>query len=347
MCIEPGLVVDGYKFLREVEEDNYANVWHVQTIRDDAVLIAKVMKIRGQVIEQSWRLFDSEVECLMKVNHRNIVRVFGCFRYESNFVLVLENCQGKSLHEMIRKNGRLKGQVLVGVIKDICSALNCAWSHCVFHRDMNPLNVRIDGNGITKVTGFGLSIIQNGSVIQVREVLDLKASMACAPPEVVKRVSIDPMSTDIWSTGVTILWIARGFTPWHFYNAKDLNVMITQGNYIVPNGMDPMVERLTRKMLVMNADERVFPSDGDLNLLAEPIHVINPLLHRPSETSMMRSVGVFQLNKGLNVKQPLHLEVQHRARLNSDNARAHVSSEVAGQFGRMQRIRTISKPMYT
>lgn len=129
-----------------------------------------------------------------------------------------------------------------------------------------------DENRRAKLVDFGISIT-NEVDDERRRVNDFTCSLVCAPPEVVLKCPYDPEKADIWSLGVTILWLARGAMPWHFDSPEELRRMITSGSYIVPRGMDSAVERIVRGMLAVEPKERVFPTMQEIAALeSRPSH---------------------------------------------------------------------------
>ncbi|XP_044432577.1 uncharacterized protein [Triticum aestivum] len=118
--------------------------------------------------------FHREVECLMKVKHKNIVRFLGyCADTQGNMkshegrlvmgdvqqrLLCFEYLPKGSLDAYIRDSSReLEWRECYQVIKGICEGLNYLHQENVLHLDLKPGNILLDEDMMPKITDFGLS----------------------------------------------------------------------------------------------------------------------------------------------------------------------------------------------
>uniref|UniRef100_A0ACD5YCR2 Uncharacterized protein n=1 Tax=Avena sativa TaxID=4498 RepID=A0ACD5YCR2_AVESA len=116
--------------------------------------------------------FHREVECLMHVKHKNVVRFLGyCAdtqgsmeRYDGK--LVMADVQQRLLCFEYVPNGSLDKYIIdpcrawrtcYKIIKGICAGLQYLHENNIIHLDMKPANILLDNNMIPKVTDFGLS----------------------------------------------------------------------------------------------------------------------------------------------------------------------------------------------
>lgn len=261
--IRAGLVLEGYEFIKRIGHGGFSNVWQVSSLKYNKEFVAKVAIVRHHDLETAWLAFDREVQALLRVDHPNVIRLYAHFRYFDNFVMILEFCPNGSLEEYVKKNGRLTGLMFIQTIRDICSALHCAWSWGVRHRDIKPANIMFDENGRAKLVDFGISLTNKGEE-DGEEVNDFTCSLVCAAPEIVMKKPYDPIKADVWAMGITILWMAHGGIPWHWQNKGKLVSMIVHGQYIVDSRIDPEIECLARKMLEMEPCARTFPTTEEI-----------------------------------------------------------------------------------
>uniref|UniRef100_A0ACD5ZGC7 Uncharacterized protein n=1 Tax=Avena sativa TaxID=4498 RepID=A0ACD5ZGC7_AVESA len=118
--------------------------------------------------------FHREVECLMMVKHKNVVRFLGyCAntqgsmeKYKGKFVmadvqqrlLCFEYLPKGSLHEYITDTtSGLQWRDRYHIIKGICQGLHYLHHANIVHLDLKPGNILLDGNLVAKITDFGLS----------------------------------------------------------------------------------------------------------------------------------------------------------------------------------------------
>lgn len=273
-------MLSGFTFIEQIGEGGFSSVWKVKSVQYDRFFVAKVTKVKDSDVEKAWKAFDSEIQALLRLNHPNIISLYGHFRHGSNFVMILEYLPNGSLDDFIKKRGPMEGVILIRVIKDICSALNYCWSLGVQHRDVKPQNIMFDQSGRAKLVDFGIATMKEDACARSMRIADFTCSVVCAAPEIIKNLPYDPVRSDMWATGITILWMVRGSPPWYAGTCEEVMFSITSGQYIVPKGMDREIERLARGMLAVLPKERVFPSMEDLQRLGGSAAVVKPRVQR-------------------------------------------------------------------
>lgn len=257
--IQPGSVLEGYEFMETIGKGGYSSVWRVRSQKFDCLFVAKVSIVNGFEIESAWQSFDSEIRALLRLNHPNIIRLYDHFRVENNFVIILEYCTNGSLEDYVKTHGAITGPLLIRVIKEICGALKYAWDRGVQHRDIKPGNIMFSESGRVKIVDFGISTI----ISNAHHCADFRCSKVCAAPEILNKTPHDPVKSDIWAVGVTLMWIAGGEVPWKCKDRNDMLLRIKYGQYTMPE-MDGDVARIVERMVVVPPAERAFPSTEEL-----------------------------------------------------------------------------------
>ena len=94
--------------------------------------------------------FRREAQAAANLSHPNIVGVYDWGREESTYYIVMEYVEGRSLSQIIRKEGPLPAPRVAEIAEGIASALGFAHKGDVVHRDMKSGNVIISENGQVK-----------------------------------------------------------------------------------------------------------------------------------------------------------------------------------------------------
>ncbi|KAM3393295.1 hypothetical protein ACQJBY_014136 [Aegilops geniculata] len=178
-------------------------------------------------LPNSEKQFENEVNLLMELDHRNIVRLLGyCYEsrrvhtpHEGNFVFVwntesllcLECLPNGSLDDYISDaSSRLDWHTRRKIIEGISFGLQYLHEHPnvpIIHLDLKPANILLDGNMVPKITDFGLSrLFDQSRTMHTKNNIGTRGYM---PPEYVDRGVITPMS-DIFSLGVIIMEVITG-----------------------------------------------------------------------------------------------------------------------------------------
>ncbi|KAL5291832.1 RPS6KA5.2 family protein [Megaselia abdita] len=159
-----------------------------------------------------------EVECLRKLNHKNIVNFYDVVKTSSYIYLVMEYLEGGELYDFVRNSPleRLEEDISKNIVKQIASAIEYMHSNNYLHRDIKPENIMFtdDKYDCVKLIDFGFSsYIENGEPFTS----DPRYTLDYAPPEIIKanetNSSLYCKGNDIWSLGTVIYTMVVGHPP--------------------------------------------------------------------------------------------------------------------------------------
>jgi tRNA A-37 threonylcarbamoyl transferase component Bud32 len=160
--------------------------------------------------------FRDERQILAALEHANIVRLLDGGSTEDGLpYLVMEHIAGATItqHAAARK---LSLRARVGLVRDVCAALQYAHQNLVIHRDIKPSNILVDSDGVPKVLDFGIATLIAPGPDFEREARTRTGSRlftpAYASPEQVRG---DPVSTatDVYSVGAVLYELVTGVAP--------------------------------------------------------------------------------------------------------------------------------------
>ncbi|XP_020195850.1 disease resistance protein RPS2 isoform X2 [Aegilops tauschii subsp. strangulata] len=168
--------------------------------------------------------FLREVESLMKVKHKNIVRFLGyCVDIQGkvdryNGKIVMADIQERLFCFAYLPNGSLDKHIKDGscgiewktcyrIIKGICEGLHYLHSINIMHLDLKPSNILMDDNMVPKITDFGVS--RNFEEMQSRTVATkMIGTIGYLAPEF--HTNVITRKFDLYSLGVIIMEILTG-----------------------------------------------------------------------------------------------------------------------------------------
>ncbi|KAE8809230.1 Disease resistance protein RPM1 [Hordeum vulgare] len=168
--------------------------------------------------------FHREVECLMMVKHKNVVRFLGyCAdtqgsmeRYNGKFVmadvqqrlLCFEYLPNGSLDKYITDTSRkVQWRKCFQIIKGICQGLHYLHQRNILHLDLKPANILLDGNLVPKIADFGVSRCFHE--MQSRAItVNIRGTLGYLAPEFCNGEITYQL--DIYSVGVIIIEILTG-----------------------------------------------------------------------------------------------------------------------------------------
>lgn len=98
-----------------------------------------------------------EARTVAALHHPHIVDIHSIVSDQRGLYLVFEFLSGRSLAELLSRQGRLPLAYSRDLLKPVCAALDFAHRAHVVHRDLKPANIMITDQGIVKVMDFGIS----------------------------------------------------------------------------------------------------------------------------------------------------------------------------------------------
>jgi serine/threonine protein kinase/tetratricopeptide (TPR) repeat protein len=211
------------------------------------------ISIRKDVLES----FESEARILKHLNHDQVVKLNDFFVEDHRAYLVLEHIDGKSLREVVAKEGPLSEERVRELTKQMCTILNYLHSQepQVVHRDFTPENLILRNDGILKLIDFNVArqVESNatGSVV---------GKPAYLPPEQFRGQPVS--QSDIYGMGATLSFLLTGKEP------EPISVSHPrEENSTVSRSMDKIVAKAT----AINLKDRYANCDQIMDDLNAPV----------------------------------------------------------------------------
>lgn len=100
--------------------------------------------------------FEQEARVMAKVDHPNLVTLYGVERDGEVPFLVMKHVTGRTLARFIKERGKLSLTEAMPLIKQMGAALTALHSQGYVHRDLKPGNVIVSDDGHVTLLDFGL-----------------------------------------------------------------------------------------------------------------------------------------------------------------------------------------------
>ena len=165
--------------------------------------------------------FKQEAKALAALDHPNIVQVFSVEEAEGVHFITMQLVQGKTLTELLPKNGFPLNKFLEIAIP-LADAVAAAHQEGITHRDLKPDNMMVTEGNSPKVLDFGLAKVfetaeenvLDSEIITRAQTRDgiVMGTVPYMSPEQVQAQRVDHR-TDIFSLGIILYEMATGRHP--------------------------------------------------------------------------------------------------------------------------------------
>ncbi|XP_039020700.1 CBL-interacting protein kinase 23-like isoform X3 [Hibiscus syriacus] len=243
--------VGKYELGRTLGEGTFAKVKfarHLETGENVAIKILDKDKVlKHKMIDQIKR----EISTMKLIVHPNVIRLYEVMASKTKIYIVMELVTGGELFDKIASRGRLKEDEARKYFQQLINAVDYCHSRGVYHRDLKPENLLLDGNGVLKVSDFGLSALPQ----QVRA--DGLLHTTCGTPnyvapEVIDNKGYDGAKADLWSCGVILFVLMSGYLPFEDSNIVALYKKISKADFSCPPWFSSNAKKLIKRILDPN-----------------------------------------------------------------------------------------------
>lgn len=203
---------------------------------------------------QDLRKFLSEPKLLAALDHPNIVRLITVDQVGQVLFVVMEFIDGFDLRALLEKES-LSLEKVIGITKQILSALDYAHGIGVVHRDLKPTNILITRDGVAKVTDFGTAVEQSSDENGKDALGGTLAYMS--KDQLMGKSS---PASDVYSVGVLLYEMVTGRLPFTDSVAKALITKIVKDIPISMREINPRIpvqfERVVLRAMAKEPEDR-------------------------------------------------------------------------------------------
>ncbi|CAI0405069.1 unnamed protein product [Linum tenue] len=253
------VLMERYEVGRLLGQGNFAKVHHARDLKTGQSVAIKVIDKVKALKAGLTNNIKREISVMRRVKHLNVLQLYEVMASKTKIYFVIEYAKGGELFNKVAK-GRLKEDAARKYFRQLINAVEFCHGKGVFHRDLKPENLLLDGNGVLKVSDFGLSALVE-SKCQDGLLRTTCGTPSYVAPEVIYGRGYDGMKADIWSCGVILYVMLAGYLPFHDANMIVMYRKASNADYKLPTWFAPEVCRLLSRMLDPNPVTRTTISE--------------------------------------------------------------------------------------
>lgn len=267
MAEAPPQRIGRYEVLAELGRGAMGIVYRARDPQIDRVVAIKTLRrdlgLPPEAYAELKKRFYQEATAAGRLSHPNIVTIHDVVELDEVPYIVMEYLEGRTLADQIATGGPLSPDRVVGIVLQVCGALDFAHTRGVVHRDIKPGNILVTASGVAKVSDFGIARVAGSNVTRTGVVLGTPAYMS---PEQLRGRVPDGRS-DLFALGVVLYEALTAVNP---FQAEDLTATLYQVVQVDPvpvSQRNPRVpaalERVTARVMAKEPEQR-YPTAGAL-----------------------------------------------------------------------------------
>jgi eukaryotic-like serine/threonine-protein kinase len=218
--------------------------------------------------------FLLEARSASSLDHPNICTIYEAGESEQGQLFLAMSCYaGETLRERLRREGALRVEESVELVRQLLRGLGAAHAAGILHRDIKPGNLMLTPEGTLKILDFGLAKVRDLSVTVAGE---RPGTVAYMSPEQLSDALVDDRS-DLWGAGVVLYEMLTGRLP--FGGGHELSTVyrILFEEPAAPSSLRPEIppwlDQVVLRLLVKTPEERYASARESL----EPLEPLEPL----------------------------------------------------------------------
>jgi len=122
-------------------------------IIEENFVCKKYAPVHEELRKELFQNFVREIKLLHLVNHVNVVRVFNYFIYPDKYsgYILMEYIKGTDIEDYLGKHPEDINEIFVQIIEGFAHLEK----NNILHRDIRPLNILVNNEGLVKIIDFG------------------------------------------------------------------------------------------------------------------------------------------------------------------------------------------------
>lgn len=235
----------------------FGKVFKGYHLRHPSKMLAIKMMPNKNMGERTRRCFEREADALLKLRHKNIVRLYDLMTTANHYYLVFEYCNGGDLGRLcLNSEEALKESAARHIMRQLVAAINEIYLLKYMHRDIKPDNILLHypdavseaaKRPVVKLGDFGfaklLSEVKKKDKDYGEMGMSAVGTFIYMAPEVLHGKNYS-FQADIWSIGLVLYEMVCGKHCYFSKHGKDQVKAVDRGVYKVRQSLTLSAECL-------------------------------------------------------------------------------------------------------
>jgi eukaryotic-like serine/threonine-protein kinase len=246
-----------FEILSELSKSATCTVYKANDSETSQTVALKAIQLSafGEHAAELQKCLLAETETTKVLSNPNLTPVSGAGEIEGQFCAAMEYIQGNSIATMLARKEGFSIWDLLDIGRQVCSGLDHAHSHKVFHYSLEPSKIMCGWDGTVRILGFGVSTVGKFTA-QMPGVPSILHYMS---PEQIRGEEIDARS-NLFSLGALFYEMVTDRKAFDREDAESLRQSILESTPVPPMQVNPklhpLLSDLIMKALAKDPNER-------------------------------------------------------------------------------------------
>lgn len=251
-----------YRLLERIGHGTLSAVFRAQA--EDGRLVAIKLLSRSAAEDQRRLLrFYQGAKLAMALDHPGIVQTLEVGCHDGRHFVAMQHAEGGNLAQYIMQHGPFTEEKALELAIEVATALEYVHRHGVLHRDLNPANLLLDGDGRVLLGDLGLSKDLEHDLRLTCAGMGLGTPDYIAPEQIRDTQQLD-WTVDIYGLGATLYVMLTGKLPFAGGTLAEKWTAKMRNAYRPPKSLRPDLHPATLRLIesAMHANPRRRPADA-------------------------------------------------------------------------------------
>ena len=153
--LEPGMVLDGYRILREVHASNRTQIYLALDTETNSRVVLKTPSVNFEDDPEYIDQFLHEEWAGKRLNNNHILQILEPRGRRQCIYYVTEFIDGQTLRQWMHDHPDATLKEVRNIVEQIAQGLRAMHRQEMIHQDLKPENIMIDEHGVVKIIDFG------------------------------------------------------------------------------------------------------------------------------------------------------------------------------------------------
>jgi eukaryotic-like serine/threonine-protein kinase len=246
-----------FEILSELSKSATGAVYKANDPQTSQTVALKTIQLSafGEQAAELEQCLLAEAETTKVLSHSNLTPVFGAGEMDGQFCAAMEYIQGNSIATMLARKEGFSIWDLLDIGRQVCSGLDHAHSHKVFHYSLEPAKIMCGWDGTVRILSYGISGVGKFTA----QMPGIPSILPYMSPEQIRGENIDARS-NLFSLGAMMYEMVTDRKAFDREDADSLRQSILESTPVPPMHVNPklhpVLSDLIMKSLAKDPGER-------------------------------------------------------------------------------------------